>query len=179
MKDMIDYDKIKLVPATIEQMPIMQNMSRFYIYDITEYFGHEKGWEIGDDGLYDSGINFKKYWEDRNAIPYFIYYQDEIAGFVIIDKNGTDSTVDYNIAQFFILRKFTHKGIGKYVAYQCFDRYQGTWEITVIPGNEGAYRFWRSVINKYTSDVDEYTIKVDNYLRNVFRFNTFRQANNI
>lgn len=178
LRNTVDYHNIKLVPATIEQVPIMQNLARFYIYDVTEYFGHEKGWEIGHDGLYDSGINFKKYWEDSNAFPYFIYYQNEIAGFVIIDKNGTDNTVDYNMAQFYILRKFTNKGIGKYVAYQCFDRYQGVWEVMIIPGNEGAYRFWRSIINDYTIEVDEYTRKIDNYWRNIFRFNSFKKANN-
>ena len=43
-------------------------------------------------------------------------YQNEIVGFVIIDKKGSDSEIDFNMAQFFVLRKFKNKGIGCYIA---------------------------------------------------------------
>lgn len=33
-------------------------------------------------------------------------YKNELSGFVIIDKKGSQSDIDFNMVQFFILRKF-------------------------------------------------------------------------
>jgi ribosomal-protein-alanine N-acetyltransferase len=147
-KPTIDHSEIKIISATIEDYPVIQNMGRFYVYDMSEYIGKEKGWEIPEDGLYEC-IDFKKYWEGENNFPFLIRYGNEIAGFVIVDKKGSSPEIDFNMAQFYILRKFKNKGIGCYVAHQCFNKFRGVWEVMVIPGNEGAYRFWRSTIKKY------------------------------
>lgn len=140
MENKIDYEKIQLVPTTIENHPTIQNMGRFYVYDMSEYLGSEQGWEMPEDGLYEC-IDFKKYWDEKGSYPFLVRYENEIAGFAIIDKKGSDSTIDFNMAQFFILRKFKNKGIARHVAHLCFDKFPGVWEVMVIPGNEGAYRF--------------------------------------
>lgn len=172
-KNTIDFDKIKLIPASLNEYPLIQNMARFYVYDMSEYLGHESGWEIPGDGLYEC-IDFKMYWETENAFPFLIRYKNEWAGFVIVDKIGSSAEIDFNMAQFFILRKFIRKGIGRHVAHQCFDKFRGRWEVMVIPGNEGAYRFWRSTISCYTHDnFTEYTRKVahfKNSVKNIFSF---------
>lgn len=174
-KNNIDYDKIKLVPASLKEYPTIQNMGRFYVYDMSKDMGSEEGWELPKNGLHEC-IDFKKYWEVENAFPFLVRYGDELAGFVIIDKKGSDSTIDFNMAQFFILRKFQTKGIGRYVTMQCFDKFHGAWEVMVMPGNEGAYRFWRSVIRDYTNhNFIEYTRDVthlNNSRKNIFRFNS-------
>lgn len=174
-KNTIDYHKIKLTPATINDYPIIQNMGRFYVYDMSEYMGFEGGWEMPADGLYEC-IDFRKYWHDENSYPFLIHYQNELVGFAIIDKKGSEPQVDFNMAQFFILRKFTAKGVGQYIAHQCFDKFPGVWEVMVMPGNEGAYRFWRSVIKHYTHHhFQEYTRNVmhlRNSTKNIFKFNS-------
>lgn len=172
-KSNINYNKIKLIPATLKDYPVIQNMGRFYVYDMSEYMGKEGGWEIPEDGLYEC-IDFKKYWEVENTYPFLIRYGDELAGFVIVDKKGSDSTIDFNMAQFFILRKYKSKGIGRYVAEQCFDKFRGVWEVMVMPGNEGAYRFWRSTIKNYfVNNFIEYTRNIphfNNTQKNIFKF---------
>ena len=70
-KPTIDYHKIMLIPASLEQYPVLQNMARFYVYDISEYLGHEQGWEIPADGLYEC-LDFRKYWDDEHAFPFLI-----------------------------------------------------------------------------------------------------------
>lgn len=175
MKSKIDYNKIALIPATIKEYPTIQNMARFFVYDMSEYSGSEKGWELPEDGLYEC-IDFKKYWETDAAFPFLIRYDNELAGFVIIDKKGSDSSIDFNVAQFFILRKFKNKGIGRYVAQQCFDKFRGSWEVMVMPSNSGAYCFWRSVIKNYTADdFIEYTRAITHFknkIFNIFKFNS-------
>lgn len=75
------------------------------------------------------------------------------------------------MAQFFILRNIKGKGVGKYVAFQCFDKFHGEWEVFVMPNNEGAYRFWRSTIKKYTNgDFSECTRMINGFSKNIFLF---------
>lgn len=171
--DNINYSKVKLIPASLKDYPVIQNMGRFYVYDISEYLGNEDGWQIPEDGLYEC-IDFKKYWQTDDAFPFIIRYENEIAGFVIIDKKGSDPSIDFNVAQFFILRKFKSKGIGKYVAHQCFDKFKGVWEVMIIPGNTGAYNFWKSIVNTYTEgDYVEYkrnVVHLSNSEKDIFKF---------
>lgn len=170
---------LKLVPASLKDYQTIQNMARFYVYDMSKYLGDEEGWECPEDGLYEC-IDFKKYWQEEDSFPFLIRYKTELAGFVIIDKKGSEPKIDYNVAQFFILRKFQNKGFGKYIAHQCFDRYRGLWEVMIIPGNEGAYRFWQSTIRDYTNNqFSEYTRSVkhlENSLKNIFCFYSGNKA---
>ncbi len=172
-KNSFDISKLKLAPASINDYPVIQNMARFYVYDMSEFLGFESGWEIPKDGLYECN-NFKKYWETSDAFPFLIYYQDELAGFVIADKKGSDASIEFNMAQFFVLRKFKGKGVGRAVAFQCFDKFLGKWEVMVLPGNSGAYTFWHSIISRYTNDrFQEYSREVahfDNGVRDIFSF---------
>ena len=79
-------------------------MGRFYVYDMSEYMGNEEGWEIPENGLYEC-IDFKKYWDDENSFPFLVRYENEIAGFAIVDKKCSDSIIDFNMAQFFCFKK--------------------------------------------------------------------------
>lgn len=103
-------------------------------------------------------IDFKHYWSEPDTFPFLVYINDELAGFVIINKQGSESAVDFNMAQFFILRKFKNKSISKQIAVTCFNDFSGKWVI-VMPDNKGAYQFWKSVISQYAhNDFSEYTI---------------------
>jgi len=172
-KRSLQLDKVTLVPATLQDYPIMQNMGRFYLYDMSEYLGISEKWTLPSDGLYTC-IDFKKYWETDNTSPFLVYYEKEVAGFVIVDKKTYSSNADFNMAQFFILRKFKRHGLGRHVAQTMFSRYPGTWEVMVLPGNEGAYRFWRNIITEHTnSNFQETTCEVPHFqydTRNIFTF---------
>ncbi len=151
-KSKINDNDVKLVPATLDNYPTLFNLARFYAYDISEFFGDEPGWEMEDDGLYGVGIDFKKYFIDKDSFPYFIRYKGELAGFAIVDKESIDPSANFNMAQFFVLRTYKRKGFGRQVAFQCFDKFKGTWEVMVLPGNEIAYNFWLSIIKEYTKN---------------------------
>ena len=167
IRNHIDLNDIHLIPASIQDCSIMQNMAAYYAYDLGEYMK----WAQENDGTTKIGIDFAKYWKTENTHPFLIKYKDELAGFVIVDKNVSDSSNDYNIAQFFILRKFKGNGIGQHIAFQCFNKFHGGWEVFVMPGNEGAYRFWRKIIRDYTQNqFKECTRTVDGWPRNIFEF---------
>lgn len=166
----MNLKNLKLITATIEDYPTIQNMARFYVYDMTQ----DLDFEIPQDGLY-SCYDFKKYWLDKAAHVFFIYYQSELAGFVIIDKKGSDTDIDFNMAQFFVLRKFQGKGVGTAIVHRCFEQFPGTWEIMVMPGNKGAYKFWEKIISGYTNKKFLQYTRSNPHLghnekRNMFRF---------
>jgi ribosomal-protein-alanine N-acetyltransferase len=79
-------------------------MARFYVYNMNEYMRDEEGGEIPENGLYEC-IDFKKYWQAHNSFPFLLRYVGELAGFIIVDKKDRDEVIDFNMAQFFILRK--------------------------------------------------------------------------
>lgn len=148
----ISEEDLKLVPATKNDYSTLFNLARFYSYDISEFFGDDPGWEMEDDGLYGVGVDYKKYFEDENAFPFLARYKGELAGFAIVDKDSIDPSADFNMAQFFILRIYKRKGLGKLIAFECFEKFKGTWEVHVMPKNETARHFWRSIIAEYTKN---------------------------
>lgn len=169
----LDYKQVTFVPAQWEDYPTIQNMGRFYVYDMSEFMGDEAGWQMPENGLYEC-IDFKKYWQVEDAFPFLIRYNGELAGFVIVDKKGSDNTIDFNMAQFYIVRKFKGKGLGNYVACHCFATFKGLWEVMVMPHNTGAYQFWKKIITAYTNNTAvEYTRQVkhfNNSEKNIFCF---------
>lgn len=171
---MTEHDTVKLIPASKSDFSIVYNLARFYSYDISEFFGDESGWEMEEDGLYGVGIDYQKYFEDKNAFPFLIRYREELAGFAIIDKDSIDPSADFNMAQFFILRTYKRKGLGRYSAFQCFKKFKGTWEVHVFPQNTAAYKFWRSIITEFTNNnFSERTLKnTKNEERIAFKFST-------
>lgn len=54
------------------------------------------------------------------------------------------------VADFFVMRKYRKRGIGKRVATMLFDRFSGTWEIAEIKQNRVAQAFWREIVGAYT-----------------------------
>ena len=141
--------KIELTPATRTDLPVMQAMASYYVYDMSEFLGDQPGWEFPDSGAYECD-DLRPYFEDPKAFPHVIRVSGELAGFAIVNGRGSDAEVEFNMAQFFVHRKFKGRGVGAYATTECFRRYRGLWEVMVIPGNRGAHAFWRRVIGAFT-----------------------------
>lgn len=149
-----NYSQIEpiLFPATIADYPVIQNMARFYVYDISRYCGLAfEGWEFPSDGLYECR-DFKSYFETKNNHAFLIKINEELVGFALIDQLEVLPETDWNMGQFFIVAKYQRSGIGANVAKQLFDRFPGEWSVGAIPQNTRAVEFWRKVIREYTQN---------------------------
>ncbi|MES2215575.1 MAG: GNAT family N-acetyltransferase [Pseudomonadota bacterium] len=135
----------QLLPATITDYPVIQNMARFYVYDRTKYMG----WECPEDGLFEC-IDFKHYFENPEERVFLVKVAGELAGFVMLDKERLVDAVDWNMGEFFILAKFQGSGIGSYVMREIFKQFPGKWSIACMPKNISATKFWHKVIAKVT-----------------------------
>lgn len=134
-----------------EDKIVLSNLIQLYRYDSSEFDGHV----LGQHGLY-----LYKYldhqWTDDYRRPMIVKVNGEIAGFVLIILDvprdfAKLSTADKTnvISDFFIMRRFRRKGIGKQVAFSVFEQYKGVWEIRQTYENKPAYAFWKRVITEY------------------------------
>ncbi len=145
--------KIELIPASIKEKPVIKNLARFYVYELSRYDANQSRSKIPEDGLYeayDKYFSFDSYWDKLGYHPFIIRVQDELAGFVLVNKNVSESDVDWHIAEFFIIAKFQGQGIGRQIAIKIFNQFSGTWEVMQMLLNKPAITFWKTVISDYT-----------------------------
>ena len=109
--------KITLVKATAHDKETIQNLGRFYVYEMSRYCGFLPGWETPKKGLFEC-IDLSPYCEKQDRHAFLIHVDGELAGFVLINKIGSTPEVDWNIGEFFVVSKFQGKGVGRFVATQ-------------------------------------------------------------
>jgi predicted acetyltransferase len=169
--------EINIIEASLNDYPLIQNMARFYVYDLSRECGHiSSDWALPADGLYES-FDFKCYFEDPSRKAYLVKIKDEITGFVLLNKETEDKTNNWNMGEFFILAKFQSKGIGEQLTHIIWKKHPGTWEVSVIPDNQKALIFWKKVISNFTNGIFNETIKEVTYdqhqpKRVIFTFDT-------
>ena len=151
--------KVTLYKATKEDKSTIQNLGRFYVYEMSRYCGFLPTWETPSNGLFEC-IDLSSYCEKADHYAFFIKVDDELAGFVLINKIGSTPDVDWNMGEFFIVSKFQGMGIGRYVAEHIFNQFPGIWETSQIPENTAAIDFWDKVITRYSDGQFEKALKI-------------------
>lgn len=134
---------VEVVTATAEQSVAVANLFELYAHDFSEFYDVE----TGEDGRF----GFDKlplYWSDPQRHPFLIRCQGKLAGFVLV-KQGSELTGDdcvWDVAEFFVLRRYRRCGVGTEAARQIWRRYPGRWEVRVMEGNKAAHGFWARAI---------------------------------
>ncbi|MCE2983732.1 MAG: GNAT family N-acetyltransferase [Parachlamydia sp.] len=149
---------ISLCKATKEDKDIIQNLGRFYVYEMSRYCGFLPTWETPSNGLFEC-IDLSCYFEKADHYAFLIKVDNELAGFVLINKVGSTPDVDWNIGEFFIVSKFQGKGVGRYAAEQIFNQFPGVWETSQIPENTAAIGFWNKIVSQYAQGQFEKMLK--------------------
>lgn len=137
---------IEVQQASLEDKTILRNLMELYAYDFSEF----DECDVDAHGLF--GYNrLDHYWTESGRYPFLVRVEGKLAGLVLVrtlDESRTDPI--RSVAEFFILRKYRHQGIGKVVAQQIFDRLPGQWSVAQVENNHPAQAFWRKVIAEYT-----------------------------
>ena len=138
---------IKIEPIAIEQKSVLVQLMELYNYDFSEY----EDTDINEYGYYGYPY-IDQYWNEKGRLPYFIRVDGKLAGFVLVGDvvKNIYSDGNRNIAEFFIMKKYRRKGIGKYVAKKIFDMHKALWQVEQLRSNIRAQKFWKSVISEYT-----------------------------
>ena len=150
---------VEVIEAGADMKSVVVNLGLYYVYDFTEFLG----FPCGDDGLFRTN-HWEKYWTDPDRRAFLVKVDGELAGFVLVGPNGTQEVSNpvtsgleprpgsqYDVGEFFIMRKFRRRGIGQKVAFDVFDRFRGRWEVRVVVQNEPALAFWHKVLRRYTA----------------------------
>ena len=135
---------IAICPVTIEDKSVLGNLLELYEYDSSEFSGSE----ANEHGLY--GYKYlDHYWAETGRHAFLIRVSGRIAGFVLVrDSSNTGDT--HSVSEFFVMRKYRRRGIGKIVAHRIFDMFPGRWHVAQEEANPSAQAFWRRVISEYT-----------------------------
>ena len=143
----LDKNNIDIIPATMADYPVIQNLARYYVYDRSRFMG----WGCSEEGVFEC-IDFKHYFENPREEAFLIRVNNEIAGFVLLDKIHLLEPVDWNMGEFFIIAKFQAQGIASFVAKEIFRTHPGKWSVAVMPENIKAVHFWRKIIKEASRD---------------------------
>lgn len=88
--------------------------------------------------------------------PFMVKVDGEIAGFALVrlgvpkELVALSSSDETNvISDFFIMKTYRCKGVGKEVAFALFNQFRGAWEIRQTLNNKPANRFWKRVVESY------------------------------
>jgi predicted acetyltransferase len=145
---------VEVVTATSDQSVIVANLFELYAHDFSEF--HDV--EPGEDGRF--GFNkLHLYWSDPDRHAFLIKFRGKLAGFVLVKRGSAISEDDcvWDMAEFFVLRRYRRYGVGTEAARQIWTRHPGRWEVRVMEGNKAAYEFWaraiKTVFNQVASRV--------------------------
>ena len=131
---------------SIEEKPVLRNLMQLCLYDYSEYNGED----VGEHGLF--GYKYiDHYWTEEGRHPFFIQVEGKLAGVALVrELSPVSEKPEYELAEFFVMRKHRRKGVGADAAFRLFDLLPGKWSVGQEAGNKPAQAFWRNVVGDYT-----------------------------
>ena len=123
------------------------------MHDVSEF----SGYDVDAQGFYDNAFLLDD--DDTfRCLPYLVKVEGELAGLAIVlhrrhvAPGAPERTryADYYMSDFFVLRKYRRRGVGRSVVNLLWDRLPGKWAATQLFSHEAATAFWRSVIAERT-----------------------------
>ncbi|MEO7105046.1 MAG: GNAT family N-acetyltransferase [Rhodoferax sp.] len=137
---------VELRPAKGKELAAIENLMQFYLYDFSEFLPLQ----ISENGLFT--IRSKaSYWEKSTTLPFLIWVDGEIAGFVTVDDETHFPSSQYSIGYFFVSRRFRGHGIGATVVAKLLNQLPGEWQIFYVTSNSTAASFWAKTISRLTN----------------------------
>jgi predicted acetyltransferase len=141
-------DMIELaVAAGPEDWARLRSLFQFYAYDLSDTFGLD----VDGDGSFRIA-SLDAYGSAPGQRAFLITVVNKLAGFGLVEQRSrltNDATV-FDVAEFFVMRKYRRRGVGEGAARALFDSFRGRWEVRQRAENAAATAFWRRVIGRYT-----------------------------
>jgi predicted acetyltransferase len=144
------FANFELIPAGPDQQSVLANLLELYAYDFSEF--HEI--ELGADGRFGYK-HLPLYWREPDRHPFLVKVDVNLAGLVLVNRGpelSGDNTV-WDMAEFFIMRRYRRRGIGTCVAHEVWRQFPGRWEIRVMEANHSAHSFWAQAISAFAGEM--------------------------
>ncbi len=137
---------IEMMPALLEQKPLLANLLELYAHDFSEFMDLQ----LGIDGRFGYK-HLDLYWQEPHRYPFLVRVNRHLAGFVLV-RQGSEISHDqdvWDMTEFFIVRGYRRRGIGRKAAHEVWKKLPGKWEVRFSDRNQRAKDFWRCVIGEF------------------------------
>ena len=145
---------VDLIRVTADNFDVLARLMQLYLYDFSVYLcDDEDEGHVDAEGQFDPGFDLTRYFRSGGYVGYLARVDGRWAGFSLVSARSDKARPrrpGRNVDEFFVLRCFRRRGIGRAMARQTFDTYRGFWQVMEIAANEPAQAFWRAVIAEYT-----------------------------
>jgi predicted acetyltransferase len=141
---------VTLHAAGSEHLDLLGNLMELYIHDLSAIFTQV---ELGTNGRYGYP-GLETYVAGTAARHAFIVHCERRAAGFALAKRGSPFSDDpevLDIAEFFVLRRFRARGVGRAAACALWERLPGSWTVRASDKNPQAVAFWRRTTTRYTS----------------------------
>jgi predicted acetyltransferase len=150
---------VTIESATRADEAVLQNLLQLYTHDFSDHWAGTSKGDLLPDGRF-ADYPLAEYWTRPTWSAALVRCDDHLAGFALVNDHAhSGKPVDHNMAEFFIVRKYRGRGVGRAAAERIFEKHPGHWEVAVARKNVGALTFWRTTL-KRASQVSE--LDVDN-----------------
>lgn len=140
--------QVTVTPAAPADRTLIEGLFQFYVYDFSEMDPPGPGGiTFNAAGAYELDPPLAPYFEEAGRYALVIRVDGETAGFALI--NGVShrgGTVERNMGEFFVARKYRGGGIAARALHQVLALYPGRWEVAVVQRNARALTFWPRAI---------------------------------
>lgn len=138
---------VSIEPILLEQKSVLVQMMELFKYDFSEFSDED----INEYGYFGYS-RIDDYWNEEGRYPFFIRVDGKLAGLVLVRSCCEYNSLPepHNIAEFFVMKKYRHRGVGREAAVKIFDMFRGGWEIAQWMNNVPAQKFWKKVVAEYT-----------------------------
>ncbi|GGD86052.1 GNAT family N-acetyltransferase [Paenibacillus nasutitermitis] len=140
---------MELIKVSFEKKMILRNLMELYQYDMSLFEDNSEN-DVNEYGLFDYKY-LDHYWTEEGRFPFFIMESGKLAGFVLVREIADSESPKVSVAEFFILRKYRERGMGKEVAHKVFEMFKGNWSVSWLEKNLPAKAFWTKVIMEYSN----------------------------
>jgi predicted acetyltransferase len=144
----VESHEVVLEVATPDKTEVLRNLLGLYMHDLSDSFPIK----VGADGRFIYG-NLSLYWSDpETRFPFLIHSGAELAGFALATRGSpaTDDPEHLDVAEFFVLRGYRRKGVGRQAAFLLWNRLPGQWVVRVSVANRAGLPFWSAAVEEYT-----------------------------
>jgi predicted acetyltransferase len=126
----------------------LRNLMQLYAHDFSEVLPLE----VDEMGRFEE-YALDAYWQDARRAPFLVRTDERLAGFALVGRGSrlSDDRDVWDMAEFFVLRRYRRARVGTSAAHEIFAAHEGLWEVRERAANGAAIAFWRTTIGAYTA----------------------------
>jgi len=138
--------RVELIEAGPEHQRILENLLELYIHDFSEFVSVD----VCEDGRFGYP-DLPLYWREPRRKPFLARIEGKLAGFALVTRGPglSEDSEAWDMAEFFVLRRYRHRGVGAELAQKIWRVLPGKWQVRVRSNNLPALKFWESAITKF------------------------------